>query len=411
MLAALTHQTIAPHDFEVVVVADGCTDNTAEIVASFRENINIKLIEQTAQGQAVARNMGAKQATGKLLVFLDDDIEPQASFLGAHLQAHWDNLPRVVIGYYPPILESQTGYLRTELRDWWEVTFQKMRHPGHRFSYSDFLSGNFSIHAEIFENVGGFNPDYRVHEDYELGIRLLQAGVEFSHSIEAIGYHHERSDLERVINRKYEEGIADVQIGIQYPSLRPTLLMEKLDRYSLASSRVLRVIAFYWPSAGDRITNYFRRQLDFVERIRWYQLWVRLLKGLMAYWYWRGVSRELAGLRQLKTFLNKTAARPGANSVLEINLEDDIAKSENILDEVLPDSVRIRLNGSDVGEIPYLPGSEPLRGLHLQPYLVHNLNYELVKALAGHPDFPYPQVSADLISSCDEFIRSKIKWL
>jgi hypothetical protein len=131
----------------------------------------------------------------------------------------------------------------------------------------------------------------------------------------------------------------------------------------------------------------------------------------MAYWYWRGVSRELTSLRQLNTFLNESGARPGEKPVLTINLEDDIAKSENILDKILPDSVRIRLNGNDVGEIPYQPGSEPLRGLHLQPYLVHNLNYELVKALAGHPDFPYPEVSADLISRCDEFISSKIKWL
>ena len=109
LLLALLQQTIPPEDFEVVVVADGCTDNTPEIVELFKENLQVHLIEQPAQGQASARNIGASKSNGKLLIFLDDDIEPQPQFLEAHIRAHLDNKRRVVIGYYPPLLKTQTG--------------------------------------------------------------------------------------------------------------------------------------------------------------------------------------------------------------------------------------------------------------------------------------------------------------
>lgn len=407
LLLALLQQTIPPEDFEIVVVADGCTDNTVEIVELFKENLQIHLIEQPAQGQASARNVGASKSVGKLLVFLDDDIEPQPQFLEAHVRAHSENKRIVVIGYYPPLLETQTGYLRTELRSWWESAFQKMRQPGHRFNYSDFVSGNFSISAKIFNEVGGFNPIYRVHEDYELGIRLLLAGVEFIHSVEAAGYHHERSDINRAFKRKYDEGVADVQLGMQHPSLRSTLLMSELHKYSLLPSQLLKLLAFYWPALGDFMARFLESQMEFIERIRWNGLWRRVLYGLMGYWYWRGVSTELSGFLKVRNFLNNPAARSEAISVLDVNLANGIARSESLLDEFQPDRVQLRINETKLGWIPYQPGSEPLRGRHLRPFLIHHLNIELVKALAEEPDFPFPEVAPVLAIRCEELLKNK----
>lgn len=407
LLRALLQQTIPPEDFEIVVVADGCTDNTPEIVDLFRQNLQVHLIEQPAQGQASARNIGASKSNGKLLVFLDDDIEPKPQFLEAHIRAHSENKRRVVIGYYPPLLKTQTGYLRTELRSWWESTFQKMRHPGHRFTYSDFVSGNFSISAKIFNEVGGFDPIYRCHEDYELGFRLLRAGVEFTHSVEAAGYHHERSDIHRAFKRKYDEGVADVQLGMQHPSLRSTLLMSELQKYSLLPSRLLKLLAFYWPAVGDFLAQFLGSRMEFMERIRWNGLWRRVLYGLMGYWYWRGVATELPGFLNVRDFLNDPAAESEASSVLEIDLAEGIARSESLLDEFHPDRVQLRINDTKLGRIPYQPGSEPLRGRHLRPYLIHKLNVELVNALLQEPDFPFPEAAPALAIRCEEFLRKK----
>ena len=392
------------------MVADGCTDNTADIVELFKETLQIILIEQSGQGQAMARNVGAKETSGNLLVFLDDDIEPQPLFLAAHIRSHSGSGRTVVIGYYPPLLKTQTGYFRSELLEWWEITFQNMRLPGYRFSYTDLVSGNFSLHPELFDEVGRFDTSFRCHEDYELGIRLLQAGAEFVHSIEAIGYHHERSELHQALKRKYDEGVADVQIGRLYPFLRSTLLMDKLQKHSLPPSRVFKILAFHWPIIGDLIADFIRKQMDFFERIRWYMMWLRLLNGLMGYWYWRGVSTELPNLTKVRNFLNDPAAHSESRLVVDINLAKGIAKSELILDEYRPDEVRLSINQAEIGRIPYSPGNERVRGAHLRPYLVNNLSLELVKAFAEDPSFPYPEISAELVAKCEESLKLKKKW-
>ncbi|MBU1322617.1 glycosyltransferase family 2 protein, partial [Patescibacteria group bacterium] len=63
---------------EIIVVDDGSKDNTKTIVQSFPQ---IKLLAQTHQGPAKARNLGAKKATGQILVFVDADMEFDQDFL------------------------------------------------------------------------------------------------------------------------------------------------------------------------------------------------------------------------------------------------------------------------------------------------------------------------------------------
>jgi len=392
------------------VVADGCTDNTVDIVEEFRNILHITLIEQPSQGQAVARNVGASKATGNLLVFLDDDVEPQSQFLASHIDPHSRLRRTIVIGYYPPLLENQTGFFRTELRDWWESRFQKMRYPGHRFSYSDLVSGNFSLPADLFEEVGGFDPGFRVHEDYELGIRLLEAGANFVHSRKAVGYHHERSDLNRALQRKYDEGIADVQIGRLFPYLRSTLLMTKLQNYSLLPSRILKLLAIYWSTLGDLIDKFFTNRMGVLEHIRWHKMWLRLLYGLMGYWYWRGVSTELKSRSAVIKFLDDPLAHEGPDLIIDLNIEEGIPELEMLLDKYRPDEARLFVNQVEIGRIPYQPGSERLRSAHLRPYLEHNLNIELLKVFAEDPSFPYPGESAKIISLCEELLVLKKKW-
>jgi len=410
VLDALSQQTIPAEDFEVVVIADGCSDNTSEMIDEFRNALNTTLIEQSSQGPSVARNNGASKASAELLIFLDDDVVPQPQFLEAHIESHCGSSHSIVIGYYPPLLENQSGYFRTELRDWWEIRFQKMRYPGHRYSYSDLLSGNFSILKKLFEAVGGFDVDFKVHEDFELGIRLLESGVDFLHSRQAVGYHHERSDFKRALQRKYEEGIADVQIGRLYPYLKTTLLINQLQKYSLLPSRFLKFLAIYWSALGDLMAGFLTNRMAFFERIRWHKIWLRLLYGLMGYWYWRGVSTELHGFSEVNKFLDDPLARREPELVVDLNLEEGIPKIEMLLDDYRPHEVRLYFNQVEISRIPYQPGSEPLRGAHLRPYLQHNLNIEMIKALAEDPSFPFPNVSAKLVAQCEEILKLKKKW-
>ena len=104
----------------------------------------VRVLEQPHRGPAAARNRGAAAATGDLLIFLDDDIEVLPGFVAAHVEAH-ATPDSVAIGYLPPQLQGRRDLFSVMLRAWWEAMFERMRDPGHRFAYSDLLSGNFSL--------------------------------------------------------------------------------------------------------------------------------------------------------------------------------------------------------------------------------------------------------------------------
>ena len=93
-------------DSEIIVIDDGSKDNTKTIVQSFPQ---IKLLTQTHQGPGMARNLGARQSKGEILVFVDSDMEFDKDFLkdltkpittaqakgswsGNEQVANWDNL-------------------------------------------------------------------------------------------------------------------------------------------------------------------------------------------------------------------------------------------------------------------------------------------------------------------------------
>lgn len=73
-LQSLYQQSFSTEYFEVIIVNDGSTDNSMDIVKRYMEVYdNIKLIEQINQGLSVARNNGAMQAVGDYLLFVDSD--------------------------------------------------------------------------------------------------------------------------------------------------------------------------------------------------------------------------------------------------------------------------------------------------------------------------------------------------
>lgn len=405
-LEALTRQSLPAGEFEVIVVADGCTDDTATVVGQFYNVLQVQFIEQPASGPAAARNRGAEAARAPLLIFLDDDIEAQPLLVETHLHAHANRNDLVLIGYLPPVLQQQKGFFRAELLGWWEIMFQKMRAPGYRFAYSDLLSGNFSIKSSLFQSVGKFNADFRIHEDYELGVRLHRRGAAFAFSDEAAGFHHETTDLSRSLRRKYEEGISDTQLGRLYPELRPTFLMTRLQRYSLLPSRILQMFAFSWPGAGDRLARFFQHFLAFFERVRALRPWQRLLYGLLGYWYWRGVAEELDSRSALKAYLSAKGNREKpAWSILEVDLAEGIERAEELLDKRRPDGLRLRFDSHPIGFLPPKPGGEKLRAAHLRPLLIANFSIPLLRTLALKGELGFPEITEHVIGMCNEAIQ------
>src|SRR6476661_6808036 len=185
-LGTLQLQTIDPQAFEVLVVADGCTDGTAGAVRTIAEapdGPRITVIEQAWAGAAAARNQGLQAASGEFVLFLDDDMDAAPHLLAEHLKAHRAApRPTAVLGRIMP--QEDQGALSRELARWWEAHYTRIEGQGSR--WTDFYTGNVSLPTKAGQELGGLDTALDHGEDIEFGWRLGQAGLDFTFAPDAV---------------------------------------------------------------------------------------------------------------------------------------------------------------------------------------------------------------------------------
>ena len=389
-LHALSLQTYPHPRFDVLVVTDGCSDNTVDMLQCYQAPFALRVIvlQGPNQGPARARNRGAACATGTLLLFLDDDVAPNPPLILAHVRAHAQQPCLVVMGPYVPVPVPQghVNYLRRFMCTWWQDKFHTMRQPGYRFGYSDLLSGNVSLRAELFDRVGGFDPTLpAAHEDYELGVCLLQAGASFTVAPEALATHyaHEHTDLGRALQRQRLEGWADVRMGRRHPELTPALPLGRLQEAGGVLQRIVHALAYEHQALGDRLASRCQWLLRPLENMHCYHMWRKVYSGLGYYWYLRGVAEELGSRKALATLLQAGPHRlDQAGLEIEIDLAEGLEEAEARLDQERPYGARLWYRQHVVGRMPPRAGAERLRGAHLRPILATELAWPFLVALA-----------------------------
>ena len=385
-LTAFEGQTFDPREMELIVVADGCSDATSSTLRSRPTRLDCELIELSGLGAGAARNAGAEAARGSILLFMDDDIEPAPDLVAAHVRAHGEHPGRVVMGPYPPSLRGRSSFFRMRTRSWWQSHFDRLSRPGHRFTYRDLVSGNLSIDAGLFRRIGGFDPSIpgAGGEDYELGVRLLEAGVELHFEPEAGAVHHEHETmtLEGSLRRARHEGRAEVVIGRRHPKLRRELFADLLEP-GHRPGRLLRYLVYRRPSAGRVLAWLARASLPVVEILRMRHRWRKLFGMLFAYWRARGVADTLRTEATLAAYLERgRVVPPTTRDELLVDLAEGLDAAERRLDAARPDSVRLRYGTYELGRVEAVLLAEPLSGRHLRPILAERFSWPLMRALA-----------------------------
>jgi len=155
-------------DYEIIIVDDGSTDETREVLKQYLSHPKISYIFQQNRGLSSARNTGINNSKGNYLVFLDDDdvigvekLASQSTFLNLH--------PKIGVVY-----SESMWFKENDLSDTRQVVFPK--YSGNILP--ELLNGNFihvnsvMVRTEIIKDVGGFDDDLKELEDWDLWLRL-----------------------------------------------------------------------------------------------------------------------------------------------------------------------------------------------------------------------------------------------
>jgi len=238
-LEALVSVDYDVSSYEVIVVDDGSGDSTPAVTASFAgRGPDVRYVAQPNSGVATARNTGATNARGELLIFLDDDIVVQPDHIRAHLAArkaygdclvngHWEFSPAILVA----LEETPFGRYRIEFEEQVKDGNEKVPLGDGRLRPHEVTAANLSISAALFRRLGGFDQafPYAGAEDAEFGHRAREAGCMFVYD-PAIQLEHndQRVTLEQLCRRYQRGAVTSVYLVARHPAAHSSdeLLLE-----------------------------------------------------------------------------------------------------------------------------------------------------------------------------------------
>lgn len=194
------------HLHEVLLVDAASTDRTVAIAQTYRNRLPRLQILVQACRRGEGRNLGARQATGDLLAFIDGDCIANTFWLERLVQAHQANPGAVVAG-------------RTLLTGYWAFTKLhrvELPHKGHDTTWP---SCNLAYPRALFERLNGFDARFVTAEDIDLNYRAIEAGAAIVSAPDAIVYARARDSITGFLRQAYWNGYGRKQLTVKHGRL------------------------------------------------------------------------------------------------------------------------------------------------------------------------------------------------
>jgi glycosyltransferase involved in cell wall biosynthesis len=233
-------------DLELIVVDDGSTDDTADVVAPYLDRI--RYVRQEHQGRAEARNAAVRHAQGELIAFCDSDDRWYPNRLERQLDA-LDGRPEVgMVHGQVELVDAALHPLPDET-----AAHRELFSAAHRgeVSYASYacncrcLSSTILVRREVFDTVGLYDCELAI-EDYDFYLRLLLDFEVLFLDGPPLALHRVHSEN----TTDYELGVGQIETAAKHLALldeRPDIPDARLARRNFHL-----MIARTWRVLGDR---------------------------------------------------------------------------------------------------------------------------------------------------------------
>lgn len=212
VLDASFDQTVAPEEYEVVVVDDGSTDETPAVIETARRRATCALtvVTQANAGLAAARNAGIERSRGERLILIDDDVLPLPTFVEEHLRAADRHAGFIVRG----------GAIEAEDPDELPPPIWSIKN----YSGNYFWTTNVSVPLATIRAIGGFDESFAEYgwEDIDVGLRLRANGVRAIFHPSALVYHVKPRPTGARIEKMVAQARAQARTAVQLVRRHPT---------------------------------------------------------------------------------------------------------------------------------------------------------------------------------------------
>jgi GT2 family glycosyltransferase len=275
-------------DFEVIVVDDGCTDRSVEIMGRHP----IQVVRTSGRvGPAVARNLGAKAARGDYLLFIDSDV-----------MVHPDTLQLLVDGFAREGVDGFCGVQDDDMRhddlvSQYKNIWMRWTYLRQRGDVPLFYTTAAAIRRDAFERVGGFDGGYATPnvEDTAFGQKLHRLGVRIRVHPQLEVEHVKRYSLRGLLQTDYMRAVSLTRLKLRHRDQLgdnntsvPASYMASVPLAGLTALALATGFAFGWPAAtalglagavGVTLLN-----AGFLDAIRRSDGWVRALASVPLLW-------------------------------------------------------------------------------------------------------------------------------
>ncbi len=211
-LESLLNQNYPRDSYEIIVVENGSTDATTEVAQRYP----VRVLHNSEQGPASARNMGIANSQAEIIAFTDADCI-----------AHVDWLRELVQPYSDPEVGGVAGEILAYEHDERNITerFSDEFTPLRNFTKSDkdflpyLFTANASYRRTVLVQLGGFNASLFTGEDVDLSWRLqIETNLHVCYVPQAIIYHHHRSSRRKLARQYRQYGFGEIMLDTMYKS-------------------------------------------------------------------------------------------------------------------------------------------------------------------------------------------------